>query len=70
MKILALDSTAKICTAALCEDSQLISLKSENAGMTHSQTLLPMIESILSESGIGVIDIDMFALSKGPGSFT
>lgn len=70
MKILALDSTAKICTAALCEDSQLILLKSENAGMTHSQTLLPMIESILSESGVGVSDIDMFALSKGPGSFT
>lgn len=70
MKILALDSTAKICTAALCEDARLISLKRENAGMTHSEMLLPMIESILKEEGISVADIDMFALSKGPGSFT
>ena len=70
MKILALDSTAKICTAALCEDDSLIILKQQNAGMTHSEMLLPMIESILGESGIGVADIDMFALSEGPGSFT
>ena len=70
MKILALDSTAKICTAALCEDDALLILKQQNAGMTHSEMLLPMIESILGEAGIGVADIDMFALSEGPGSFT
>ena len=70
MKILAIDSTAKICTAALCEDEKLCVLKVENAGMTHSETLLPMIESILLESQTAVSDIDMFALSKGPGSFT
>lgn len=70
MKILAIDSTAKVCTAALCEDEVLCALKSENAGMTHSETLLPMIESILSEANLSVADIDVFALSKGPGSFT
>ena len=70
MKILALDSTAKICTVALCEDRQRLNLKTVDAGMTHSETLLPMIESILDEAGIGVADIDMFALSQGPGSFT
>ncbi len=70
MKILAIDSTAKICTAALCEDTELITLKREDAGMTHSEMLLPMIESILGENGLSVADIDMFALSKGPGSFT
>ena len=70
MKILALDSTARICTAALCEDDSLLILKQQNAGMTHSEMLLPMIESILGDAGIGVADIDMFALSEGPGSFT
>ena len=70
MKILALDSTAKICSAAVCEDETLLLLKQENAGMTHSEMLLPMIESILGELGMGVSDIDMFALSEGPGSFT
>lgn len=70
MKILAIDSTAKICTAAVCEDEKLLSLKQENAGMTHSEMLLPMIETILGELGLEVSDIDMFALSEGPGSFT
>ena len=70
MKILSLDSTARVCTAALCEDEQLLSLKVKNAGMTHSEMLLPMIEEILSECGVAVADIDMFALSEGPGSFT
>ena len=70
MKILAIDSTARICTAAVCEDEQLLMLGQENAGMTHSEMLLPMIENILSELGLGVSDIDMFALSEGPGSFT
>ncbi|MBR2453480.1 MAG: tRNA (adenosine(37)-N6)-threonylcarbamoyltransferase complex dimerization subunit type 1 TsaB [Clostridia bacterium] len=70
MKILAIDSTAKICTAALCENESLLSLKVENAGMTHSETLLPMIEGILGEQNITVPDVDLFALSAGPGSFT
>ncbi len=70
MKILAIDSTAKICTAALCENESLCSLKSENAGMTHSETLLPMIENILKEQNTRVEDIGLFALSAGPGSFT
>ncbi len=70
MKILALDSTAKICTAALCEDERLCALKVENAGMTHSETLLPMIEGILKEQNTEVADIELFVLSAGPGSFT
>lgn len=70
MKILAIDSTAKICTAAVCEDDKLLLVKQENAGMTHSEMLLPMIESILCELGLEVSELDAFALSEGPGSFT
>lgn len=70
MKILALDSTAKICTAAICEDETLLILRAKDAGMTHSELLLPMIEEILGECQLKVSDIDMFALSEGPGSFT
>ncbi len=70
MRILALDSTARICTAAVCEDERLLMLGRENAGMTHSEMLLPMIENILSELKLTVEDIDAFALSEGPGSFT
>lgn len=70
MKILALDSTATTATAALCADEALIGLYTLNSGNTQSETLLPMIESLLRVSGWQVSDIDMFACAQGPGSFT
>ncbi len=70
MKILAIDSTAKICTAALCDGERLCALEVENAGMTHSETLLPMIEHILKKQNTKPSDIELFVLSAGPGSFT
>ena len=74
MKILALDTTAKTAGTALCEvDEQgRMTLLSEYSVRTagHSTTLLPMIESILSVHGLTPSDIDLFAASTGPGSFT
>lgn len=70
MKILAIDSTAVVGSCALLEDEKLLSLFTLNNGNTHSETLLPMIESSLKLFGITVNDIDLFALSEGPGSFT
>ena len=70
MKILALDSSAAVCTAALCENEKLICEITVNTGNTHSQTLLPVIEQILRLTDIKVDDIDLFACSVGPGSFT
>lgn len=70
MHILALDSTAVTATAALCEDKKLIASYTVNNGNTHSETLLPMIESILKQAHLTVSDIDLFVCSAGPGSFT
>lgn len=70
MNILALDSTAGTATAALCRDEELLGLYTLNSGNTQSETLLPMIESILKLSHKNIADIDLFACSKGPGSFT
>lgn len=70
MKILGLDSTANICCAAICEDEKLISEITVNVGNTHSETLLPAIESILKLSKLKVSDIELFSCSTGPGSFT
>ena len=47
MKILALDSTAVAASVALCEDDALLAEYTLQNGNTHSQTLLPMVESIL-----------------------
>lgn len=70
MKILALDSTALTATVTLCEDEKLIAEYTVNNGNTHSETQLPMIASMLDICGFKPGDIDVFACSAGPGSFT
>ena len=70
MKILSLDSSAAVASVALCEDTELLAEYTLNNGNTHSETLLPMIEHVLSGFGLSVSDIDLFACSSGPGSFT
>lgn len=70
MKILALDSTASPASAALCMDSKVLSFSYINTGLTHSQTLLPMVENVLENSGCSLCDVDSIAVSNGPGSFT
>lgn len=70
MKILSVDSSAIIASAALCEDGRLLAEYTLNNKNTHSETLLPMVESLLSFFALDVSDIDLFAVSAGPGSFT
>ena len=70
MKILALDSTAIAASVALCEDDALLGEYTIQNGNTHSETILPMVESLLKHFGLTPNEIDLFALSAGPGSFT
>ena len=70
MKILAIDSTAIVASVAICDDEKLAALYTVNNGNTHSETLLPMVESALAQSKLTVDDIGLFAVSAGPGSFT
>ena len=70
MKILALDSSAIVASVALMEDGKLLAEYTLNNGNTHSETLLPMVESVLKTYGISIEDIDLFASTSGPGSFT
>lgn len=70
MIILALDSTAVVASVALCDDQKLLCSYTVNAGNTHSETLLPMVESALKATNLTVDDVELFALSEGPGSFT
>lgn len=70
MKILALDSTAKTSTVAVLENDNLLGLYSVNIQNTHSETLLPMVKSILESLSLTNDDIDAYAVSEGPGSFT
>ena len=68
--ILALDSTAEVSTVAVCDREKLLSEITVNTGNTHSATLLPAVEQALRMAEISVNDVDVFACSTGPGSFT
>ena len=70
MKILSFDSSAQVASVALCEDEKVLAEYTLNNGNTHSETLLPMVESILGFFSLCAKDIDLFAVSAGPGSFT
>lgn len=70
MKILALDSTATSASVALCENGTPIAVYNQKTGLTHSETLLPMVCAVLQNAKCTVDDVDMFAVSAGPGSFT
>ena len=70
MKILCLDSTARIATAAILEDSETLAEYTVASGLSHSELLLPMVRSLLCSTALTEDDIDLFACTVGPGSFT
>lgn len=70
MNILAIDSSGLTASAALVNEEAVIAEYNTNHKKTHSQTLLPMIASIMDMVGLTVKDLDAIAIAKGPGSFT
>lgn len=70
MKILAIDSSATAASAAIWEDDILRGEFFIHTKLTHSQTLMPMVEALLQSTCIPLSQIDRFAVAAGPGSFT
>ncbi len=70
MKILAVDSSAKTASVAVVDGKTLISECFVNAGLTHSRTLMPMVDNALAQADMKIGDIDAFCVNAGPGSFT
>jgi len=70
MLVLAIDSSTAKASVALCDEEKVLSSFNIEDGKTHSEKLVPMIEHVVSEAGIKLSDIDCFAASAGPGSFT
>lgn len=70
MKILGIDSSAKSASAAVTENGKIISHFYINTGLTHSQTLMPMVDSALKCADVKLNEIGLIAVNKGPGSFT
>ena len=70
MLILAFETSAKACSAALHDGKALLAESYQNSGLTHSQTLMVMAEDLLKVCGKTAADVTHLAVAAGPGSFT
>ena len=70
MLILAFETSAKAGSVALLEDEKLLGESYQNTGLTHSQTVMSMAESLIQSCGYSPADIGAVAVAAGPGSFT
>lgn len=70
MKILALDTASLAASCALLEGERPLGECYTDAKLTHSQTIMPMVEGLLRSTQCSVEEIGLFAVSTGPGSFT
>lgn len=70
MLMLAFEASAKSASAALVRDGMMLGQYFQNCGLTHSVTLLPMAEALLKNCGVSLADVNVLAVSQGPGSFT
>ena len=59
MKILSIDTSSNICGVAVLENDTLLKEVSQNNGLTHSETLMPIIKNTLSKLNITLNDIDL-----------
>ncbi len=70
MKILAIETTGPYCSVATINDENDIAVISGNEKMNHLKGVTPMIEAVLDRSGMYLSDLDLIAVSNGPGSYT
>lgn len=70
LRILGIEASAKVAGAAIYENGMIIAQESLNGALTHSETLMPMIDHLFQSAGITPDSIQAIALSAGPGSFT
>ncbi len=70
MTFLGIDTSAVVCSAAIVKDGTVICEKTRSDGLTHSETLLPMIRDLLKSVSLTLADLSGVSISCGPGSFT
>ena len=69
MRLLSVDTATECCSAALLIEGRLLTRETELA-RGHAERILPMIDELLGEAGIGLRQVRAIAFGRGPGSFT
>ncbi|TSJ64345.1 tRNA (adenosine(37)-N6)-threonylcarbamoyltransferase complex dimerization subunit type 1 TsaB [Starkeya sp. 3C] len=72
MLILAIDTALEACSAALhdTDTDTTRAVVREPMARGHAEALIPIVEKVLDEAGLEIADLDAFAVTVGPGSFT
>ncbi len=70
MNVLAIESSAVTASAAVTRDGAVVCEEFINNGLTHSETLAPLAAAVLKNAGMALFDMDVIAVTNGPGSFT
>ena len=70
MKILAFDTSAKTASVAVCDGGNILGVSNIDNGLTQSELVLPMAEALLSQLKMSFADVELYAVTVGPGSFT
>lgn len=70
MKILSIETSSNLCGVAILDDTTILKEISLDNGLTHSETLMPIIKEAFDSLNLDLKDIDLIVCDKGPGSFT
>ena len=70
MRILGFDSATTACSAALWEDGRIVARRFECMPRGHAEYLMPMIEEVMAKAAMDYVDLDLLAVTNGPGGFT
>lgn len=70
MKTLGVDTSTPVNTVALCEGGRVVAETVVDCGRAHAERLVSTMDWILAEAGVGLNQVDLLAVSVGPGSFT
>lgn len=70
MLVLGIESSTNVASVAIGDETGIIGQMTLNTPRTHSQKLMPLIESLFNELGVTIKDIDVIGVTTGPGSFT
>ncbi len=70
MKVLGIETSGEVGSVAICEDSGVLAERSFQKGMRHGKALVSSLQDIFCELGLDPEEIDLIAVSHGPGSYT